>query len=635
MHCACHVFLRRGGGDAPSSLGAADSLGNPTAPAPLAAPSAPAAPTPAPHVPPSVAESAGKLIISEIATNYYSNDVAWFEIYNTSAVPVSLSRYTLSSSHIDRSTGATSFSPMLFTLPDVMVAAGGFLVIAGKTSDQLQDGAAMIYVKNGTAMPFWNSSGSVELLRDGVTVDMVRFGTSTVAPATAGEWSGLNVAALPSGANEHGKSIVRLAAGAMADTNEASDWTLVNFATPGGPNDVGPGVVDSDLDGIPDSAKLSGGSYAGLDLYAMGARRGRRDVFIEIDHMASTDLAITPRREALEKMQSAFAAQGIALHMDVGSLHTGSFDPALFNLGGGNTVAFSACIELDTSSSGAGARAGCASFQAYKNTNFDVRRRFIFHYALFANSLNTDGSAGPSGIAELSGNDIIITLGGYGFSTASDLSRNMLINMQAGTLMHEFGHNLGLRHGGNEDVNFKPNHYSVMNYMYQFTGLSAMPDTIHAAERYYFANGLKGITYCGLVENSPCTDSFIMSYSNGSGAALDESKLSEAANIGRGSVGGAYADWDDNNSMTASVFGRNINPLDGYGRTVLKDYNEWGNLVLPFARGFSGSSSGKSLVARTAPRVNPMSAQRSLERIAERPLPAQLHQAIRNAHRHR
>jgi hypothetical protein len=34
--------------------------------------------------------------------------------------------------------------------------------------------------------------------------------------------------------------------------------------------------------------------------------------------------------------------------------------------------------------------------------------------------------------------------------------------------MHEFGHTLGLRHGGNDNILYKPNFYSVMNYLWQF-----------------------------------------------------------------------------------------------------------------------------------------------------------------------
>lgn len=569
------------------------------------------------------------LLISEVATSYYSNDVSWFEVHNPSSTPVRLADYALRSSSIDVGTGATSYTPVSFALPDVVIPARGYLVVASKPVDALQDNAQMVYVRQGTSTPFWNANGSIELLKDGLTVDFVRFGTSTAAPQTVDEWIGENVPALPSGPDEHGRSIVRLYSAGMPDTNHVADWALVNFATPAGRNDVAPGVIDSDLDGIPDSAKVSGGSYGGLNLYAMGARRGRRDIFIEVDYMKSSDSGTTPRREALEKMRAAFEARGIALHFDAGNLYAPGFDPAQFNLGGGNAAPFAPCIQLDTLGDPGGAREGCASFQTYKNANFDVRRRLAFHYALFAHSLNTDGSAGPSGIAEMNGNDLIITLGGYDLSAATDSGRNILVNLQAATLMHEFGHNLGLRHGGNEDVNYKPNHLSVMNYMYQFAGLSATPDSPDAAERYYLANGLKGISFCGLKENSPCTDAFRMDYSDGLGAALDESRLSESANIGRGSLNGAYADWDNNGQLTEAAFGRNINPLDGYGRSMLRDYDEWRNLSIAFARGYSGSSSGLSKTTRV-PRADPMSIAQSREKTEEEHLPASLRQAIRN-----
>jgi hypothetical protein len=44
-------------------------------------------------------------------------------------------------------------------------------------------------------------------------------------------------------------------------------------------------------------------------------------------------------------------------------------------------------------------------------------------------------------------------------------SRLATANAQAGTFMHEFGHNLGLHHGGGDFANAKPNYPSVMNYM--------------------------------------------------------------------------------------------------------------------------------------------------------------------------
>ena len=44
--------------------------------------------------------------------------------------------------------------------------------------------------------------------------------------------------------------------------------------------------------------------------------------------------------------------------------------------------------------------------------------------------------------------------------------------MQASTLMHELGHNMERRHGGEAfEPNCKPTYLSVMNYLYQLRGL--------------------------------------------------------------------------------------------------------------------------------------------------------------------
>ncbi|MBZ0172627.1 MAG: hypothetical protein K8E66_09635 [Phycisphaerales bacterium] len=40
-------------------------------------------------------------------------------------------------------------------------------------------------------------------------------------------------------------------------------------------------------------------------------------------------------------------------------------------------------------------------------------------------------------------------------------------DQQAGTFMHEFGHTIGLEHGGGDSINYKPNYYSVMSYTWQ------------------------------------------------------------------------------------------------------------------------------------------------------------------------
>ncbi len=544
-------------------------------------------------------------MISEVATNYYSNDVAWLEVYNPNATPALLSDFTLRSSYINPQSGAVSYTPMTFVLPAKTIPARGYFVIAAKVHDNLFNNEQIAYISNAASSPFWDASGSVELVRDDITVDFVRFGSSKASPLSARAWNSGNVGALPSGPEEHGKSIVRLLQQGMSDTNTAEDWTLVNFATPAGQNDVPPGVMDSDRDGIPDSAKIAGNTYGGLDLYAMGARPGRRDIFVEIDYMKGNDVAMTPLREALQKMVDAFALKGIAVHLDTGNLYSEGFDPAQFNLGGGNPLTYARCVELAPASSQS--HAGCASLYQYKSANFDVRRKQFFHYAVFGQSQNLDGSGGASGVAEVYGNDLIVTVGGNGLNTRNITNRNLLINIQASTLMHELGHNLGLLHGGHENVNYKPNHYSIMNYMYQFGGLSTTPDSLHAAERYYLANDMKGKTYCNLIENSPCSGTFILSYSDGKSADLDERTLTEAANIGRGSYQDAYADWNNDGVLNDGSYARNLNPQYDSTLSVLKDFNEWSGLRVSFARGYSGNNNGDSLNSPIRlPRPNPM-----------------------------
>ena len=59
--------------------------------------------------------------------------------------------------------------------------------------------------------------------------------------------------------------------------------------------------TDADLDGIPDSAESPGGTFAGLPLYAWGARTGQRDIFVHVDYMVkAADPGVMPRCEALD-----------------------------------------------------------------------------------------------------------------------------------------------------------------------------------------------------------------------------------------------------------------------------------------------------------------------------------------------
>jgi hypothetical protein len=282
---------------------------------------------------------------------------------------------------------------------------------------------------------------------------------------------------------------------------------------------------------------------------------------------------------------------------------------ANFNLGQGNSIVpYELCVTFNqtTCSSNVSTR---RSVYDWKNEFMELRRRPIFHYLLFGNSQLATGASGSSGLAELPGNDFIVTMGNWGFTTTAGAQLNQLINMQAATVMHELGHNLGLRHGGFEDTNYKPNYWSVMNYLYQLAGLDGNPSGRTAYQRWRNQKGDKTPSGCSLA-NSPCGSpaQFIMDYSDGSSISLNEAALLEANNIGRGSVAGAYADWNQNGSLTATLQARDLN-VDGL-QTTLSDFNDWGNLSLPFSRSYNVNS-GISLTSNPKASVsNPIADDR-------------------------
>ena len=374
----------------------------------------------------------------------------------------------------------------------------------------------------------------------------------------------------------------------------------MNFATPGGINDVAAGVNDSDSDGIPDSAKLYGGTYAGLDLYAMGARPGQRDLFIQLDYLSSSDPGVTPDIRALDKIVQAFGQHNIAVHFDAGNLFTAAIQPAQHNLSGNisHQRASQRCTQLVPPSR---LQAGCTSLYATKSATMDIRRKPMFRYLLMANSQQSGGQAGASGSAELVGDDFLVTLGGWGLQKDSWT----LANYQAATIMHELGHTLGLRHGGNDDEVAKPNYFSTMNYLYQISGLPTLTGNSFNQRYYYWLTNYQGASAAGyssakpfpesLLDDGPQSASFRIDYSDGSGQPIDENALNESALIGRGAQTGSFADWNGNGVQDSAIYARDINQSGN--ASTLRDYNDWANLVLNSSRLANANNSG---IARPA-----------------------------------
>ncbi|MCC7365094.1 MAG: DUF11 domain-containing protein [Dehalococcoidia bacterium] len=248
-----------------------------------------------------------------------------------------------------------------------------------------------------------------------------------------------------------------------------------------------------------------------VDLPAMGANVGRKDLFLEVDCIADSTNATPalrhthcPAQAAMQDVVRSFAnapepnpdgTTGIQLHIDVGTLYpyaapgfetiagAGGAAGTLGDHGGGgsqideggNTI-----IDWD----GATGRAG-TSFYTLKTANFNTNRAAIYRYAIFGHQTNSRAAMNDctSGWAEgvtSAGNDFMVTLGGVNSDGSdcwvADANSNSVGSraQQAGTLMHELGHTLALAHGGGDGVNDKPNYLSVMNYTFQFCSLAAV-----------------------------------------------------------------------------------------------------------------------------------------------------------------
>lgn len=274
---------------------------------------------------------------------------------------------------------------------------------------------------------------------------------------------------------------------------------------------------DADADGLLDGWERSGYNDNGdsaidVDLPALGADPLHKDLFLELDYT----IGETPERQDILAMKRAMAAapltnpdgrNGVNLWVDTGTLADpnaregqarGTCSDGVDNGGDGRTdgnepeceyldasvedpapsdcsdgddddgdgltdVQDPDCLVGDNLGGGNAVPAlnNCGLDRVFYDTknapgNFAPARRELFRYAIStSNEPDTDGPGPDTGCqsggqGEIGGNDFIE------------------FNHDGGTILHELGHNLNLRHGGFEDTNCKPNYVSSMNYDLQF-----------------------------------------------------------------------------------------------------------------------------------------------------------------------
>jgi hypothetical protein len=237
-------------------------------------------------------------------------------------------------------------------------------------------------------------------------------------------------------------------------------------------------TTDTDGDGLLDCWERDGIDFDGdgtidLKLYDVNgdgviqadekADPMHKDIYIEIDWMDQHQ----PDAAAVQQMINSFAnapvsnpdgTTGIRLHIQTDERAVAH----------NTNLAFQPCT--------AAAVGGTPDFDIVKNSHFGTMaeraaanstkllnaKRFAVRYTLFVHNLL--GLGGTSGCSELPGNDFVVSLGSWAIVGGHNVGNT---DQQAGTLMHELGHTLGLRHGGVDHNNCKPNYLSVMSYVRQ------------------------------------------------------------------------------------------------------------------------------------------------------------------------
>ena len=104
-----------------------------------------------------------------------------------------------------------------------------------------------------------------------------------------------------------------------------------------------------------------------------------------------------------------------------------------------------------------------SEFDALKQVFLEPARRPVFHYAIYADMLALTTAGGIS--RGFGAADFILAAG------HPNWNGGLTATQEASLFIHELGHNLGLRHGGGDDFNYKPNYFSSLNYLWSLIGV--------------------------------------------------------------------------------------------------------------------------------------------------------------------
>ncbi|MCG7289709.1 MULTISPECIES: hypothetical protein [unclassified Corynebacterium] len=246
-------------------------------------------------------------------------------------------------------------------------------------------------------------------------------------------------------------------------------------------------LVDSDGDGLPDIWEEQGVVLADgteIPLPDWGADPNRPDVFLQLNWMASeydtlgcdtsaarecanaNRTSYAPSTQSLDDLVDLFADHGIALHIDAGEHYTNI--PNYTEHFGGETIDYRD-VYFDANRHEA--------FQLIDTINNLGDRANIFRPGVLGDRMRAGSNA--TGLSLVGDNSFYVA--NPGGRANEEQVRN--------SILHEFGHTLGLRHWGAakyvEDIAegspMQDGYHSVMNYNHQF-------NYFNYSEKPYFAD---------------------------------------------------------------------------------------------------------------------------------------------------
>ena len=318
---------------------------------------------------------------------------------------------------------------------------------------------------------------------------------------------------------------------------------------------------DTDGDGLSDRVEVYGinspafllgsGGGTATDIRSRGASPLHKDLFIEIDYYHKSDSNGTVSMYPSADLRNQIAAFYDSLDI-----------PNPDERDGINAVVVPGQpLDLD----------GLVCADEYKKASYrSSRRNGVFTHGLYCNrstAAKRDGTIGTKG----GGKGVV---GGSLFAVSAtppnnDMTDTKVHNLYAVTL-HELGHNLGLRHGGDEVMNCKPNYPSLLNYAYDYSFNVPSDDDVLATTQLQYSNGgLPEVDENALVEVNPLDRtmaqvSFLKFFGGSVARGFPLASSGNRANV----------DWNRNLDTETAAYEMNVRSMGYNGASCTNSANE-------------------------------------------------------------